>query len=173
MVERAQPVVDALTGVRPPAEFTAAERSFSRCLRDHLDSLLEGKRNRVYLLRRYPREPGRLGVIQTPRQDGKLVRFEVAEKLTIKVIEFIRSDTAAGPIAQSIGPDGGLVEVQSFPTKYPHIVIERTDRFDAQGREPVEITWCLQRLQNQRQQTQFNRLLDATNLAFELLRLVR
>ena len=100
------------------------------------------------------------------------MRFDVVERLTVEAIESVRSDAAAGPIAQSIGPDGGLVEVQSFPTKYPHIVIERTDRFGAQDAEPIEITWCLRRVQNQRQQTQLNRLLDATNLAFELFRLV-
>jgi hypothetical protein len=34
----------------------------------------------------------------------------------------------------------------------------------------VEITWSLERLQNQRAQTQLNRLLDAASLLFELVR---
>ena len=39
--------------------------------------------------------------------------------------------------------------------------------------DPIEITWCAQRVQNQRRQTQINRLFDAANLAFELLRVLR
>jgi hypothetical protein len=65
------------------------------------------------------------------------------------------------------------VEYQIFSTRYPHILIERTDRYVGDELDPVEITWCLQRVQNQRAQTQFNRLLDAANLAFDLLRAIR
>jgi hypothetical protein len=52
-------------------------------------------------------------------------------------------------------------------------VIERTDLFRGNSSEADEITWTLYRVQNQRRQTQLNRLLDATNLVFELVRLVR
>jgi hypothetical protein len=172
MAKPSRPPSDPLTGVRRPADFTAAERWFSTRLRQQLEELLEGRCDRVYLLRRYPRQPGRLGVIPTPRRPGPAVRLAVAEKLTLDAIGFMRSDGVAGPVAQSLAPDGSLVEVQSFPTKYPHIVIERTDRFARDGRDPVEITWCLRRVQNQRRQTQLNRLLDAANLAMELVRII-
>jgi hypothetical protein len=66
-----------------------------------------------------------------------------------------------------------LLEVQTFPTKFPHIVIERTDLFRLGSADADEITWTLHRVQNQRRQTQFNRVLDATNLIFEFARLVR
>jgi hypothetical protein len=67
-----------------------------------------------------------------------------------------------------------VLEIQTFPTKFPHIVIERADLFrDTGSSEADEITWTLYRVQNQRRQTQFNRVLDATNLLFEVVRLVR
>ncbi len=36
-----------------------------------------------------------------------------------------------------------------------------------------EITWCLQRVQNQRRQVQINRLLNAASLGLELFRSLR
>jgi hypothetical protein len=70
-------------------------------------------------------------------------------------------------------PGGGVLEVQTFPTKFPHIVVERADLFRDGSVEADEITWTLYRVQNQRRQTQLNRVLDATNLLFEFVRLVR
>jgi hypothetical protein len=55
----------------------------------------------------------------------------------------------------------------------PHIVIERTDYFGDGAHAADAITWSPHRVQNQRAQAQFNRLLDATNLLFEVVRLVR
>lgn len=166
--------VDPLTEVRRRADYSPAEREFSVLLQQRFRDLLEGKRNSLDLLRKYPGEPNRLGVVQLPpgvRRDA--LRLSVAEDLTWRIIEFMRSADACGPIVQQRRQDGTLIEQQSFPTKYPHIVIERTDRFPDGSVEPTEITWALRRVQNQRAQTQLNRFLDAANLAFELFRIVR
>lgn len=160
---------------RRRTDFNAAERRLSEVLRQRLLELLEGRRDRLELLRTYPKEPGRLGIIATPSGlPRQQLRLPVAERLARDVLDFVRGDAAApGPLAQSLTPDGGVVERQTLPTRYRHILIERTDRYVGDGSDPVEITWCLRRVQNQRAQTQFNRLLDAANLAFELLRTIR
>lgn len=163
----------ALTRLRQRADYTEAERRFSQLLRKRLEDLLEGKRGRLEILRKYPRQPDRLGIIPTP--DGfplHKLRLDIVEQLTWDVLRFVHADADGGPIAQLTAGDGGIVEVQTFPTKYPHIVIERIDHFGDSVPEPDTITWCLHRVQNQRAQTQLNRLLDATNLLFELARLV-
>ncbi|MBV9897424.1 MAG: hypothetical protein JO020_24965 [Chloroflexi bacterium] len=163
----------ALMSVRARAAYSTAEREFSLLLKRSLDDLLQGKRNRLDILRKYPSDAGRLGIIPTP---GGFpldeLRLPTLEQLTWHALRFVQSDGDGGPIVQLQDAGGGVVEVQTFPTKYPHIVIERVDHF-GQGPMPDSITWSLYRVQNQRAQTQFNRLLDATNLLFELVRLVR
>jgi hypothetical protein len=165
---------DQVMGTRPRAEYTRAEQRFSVLLRERLHDLVQGKRNDLWLLRRYPEEPHRLGVMALPAGGpGDELRLPVVEALVREAIGFVSPDGAGGPVSQCEAPDGGVVEYQSFSTKFPHIVLERTDRYALEGSAPVEITWRLQRVQNQRAQVQINRLLDAANLAFEFVRLVR
>ena len=164
----------ALTAARQRADYTGAERDFSRLLRQRLVEVLEGKRNRLEILRTYPQQPGRVAVLCPAHgrpSDG--LRAEVVERLTWDAIRFVQADTSGGPIAQLPAVGGSVLEVQTFPTKFPHIVIERADLFRDGRAEADEITWTLYRVQNQRRQTQLNRVLDATNLLFEVVRLVR
>jgi hypothetical protein len=165
----------ALTAARQRADYTGAERDFSCLLRQRIVEILEGKRNRLELLRKYPKQPDRVAVLCPP--DGPApnqLRAPVVERLTWDALRFVQAETDGGPIAQLPASDGGVLEIQTFPTKFPHIVIERADLFrDTGSSEADEITWTLYRVQNQRRQTQFNRVLDATNLLFEVVRLVR
>jgi hypothetical protein len=163
----------ALTRMRPRADYTVAEQSFSRFLSERVAEVLEGKRNRLQVLRKHPGDPRRVGVLAPRNGHSTQLRAAVAERLTWDVIRFVQVDTNGGPIAQTMAPDGAVLEVQTFPTRFPHIVIERVDRFVAGASVADEITWSLYRVQNQRAQTQVNRVLDAANLLFELVRLVR
>lgn len=166
--------VAALTRVRQRTDYNDAERQFSVVVQARLQEVLEGKRNALQLLRKYPADPDRLGIMTTPpsvpRDD---LRLPVVESLTWEAVKFVCADSVGGPVSQEATGDGAVLEFQMFSTKFPHIVIERIDRYVDDGADPVEITWCLKRVQNQRAQTQVNRLLDAANLAFELLRMVR
>jgi hypothetical protein len=163
-----------LTDRRKRAEYNEAERQFANVLRQRLQDLLEGKRNSLALLRRYPADPGRLGVIVTPHGVSRdQLRLPVAEALTWEAVRFICADTLGGPISQDLAADGSITECQLFSTKFPHIVVERTDCYAHDGAEPIETTWILRRVQNQRAQTQLNRLLDAANLAFDVIRAFR
>jgi hypothetical protein len=164
----------ALTAVRQRADYSDAEREFSCLLRQRLVEVLEGKRNRLEILRKYPKQPGRVGVLCPPQgRPTSGLRADVVERLTWDAIHFVMAETDGGPIAQLPAPDGAVLEVQTFPTKFPHIVIERADLFRDGSAAADEITWTLYRVQNQRRQTQLNRVLDATNLLFEFVRFVR
>ncbi len=165
---------DVLTGTRERAAYNEAERQFSLLLQERLQDVLQGKRDRLALLRRYPNDPDRLGIMETPRAlQRRDLRLPTVEEMIWDTINFVRLKASGGPIAQETAGDGSIVESRTFPTKFPHIVLERSDRYEGDAVEPLETTWTLQRLQNQRAQTQINRLLDAANLLFELVRVVR
>lgn len=165
---------DPLTRPRPRAEYNAAEQAFSRILQARLQQLLEGKCNTLELLRRYPAQPDRLGVMVTPAGVPRdELRLPVVEELLWQTIDFVCSASAGGPISQETDPDGGLYEYQVFSTKYPHIVVERIDHYDGDGSDPIDMTWRLRRVQNQRTQTQLNRLLDTANLVWDIVRSLR
>ena len=165
---------DPLRSPRRRATYNEAEQQFARILQQRLRGLLEGRSDFLALVRQYPNQPDRLGVMVTPaRLPRDRLRLSTVEAIIWDALRFLRPDAVGGPVSQDLAPDGSVVEYQIFSTRYPHILIERTDRYVGDGLDPVEITWCLRRVQNQRAQTQFNRLLDAANLAFELLRAIR
>jgi len=165
---------DPLLMVRERCDYNDAERWFSRLLQQRLEDLLQARRNRLDVLRRYPGQPDRLGVMQTPPDFPRdRLRLDVVEILSSQALSFVRSDSSSGPVSQTIGSDGTIFEVQTFPTKYPHIIIERTDRYPPGSADPDEISWVLRRVQNQRQQTQLNRLLDAASLVLDVIRAFR
>jgi hypothetical protein len=76
-------------------------------------------------------------------------------------------------VSQTVEADGSILEQQRFSTKYPHVLIERLDRYVGDDPEPVETRWSLHRVQNQRRQVEINRVIDVANLAFDLFRTVR
>ena len=165
---------DPLRSPRRRAAYNEAEQQFSLILQQRIRGLLEGRFDSLALLRQYLNQPDRLGVMVTPeRVPRDRLRLPTVEAIIWDALRFLRPDAVGGPVSQHLAPDGSVVEYQIFSTRYPHILIERTDRYVGDELDPTEITWCLRRVQNQRAQTQFNRLLDAANLAFELLRTIR
>lgn len=94
----------------------------------------------------------------------------MAESIIAGVIRFLDPFSPGGPIAQRT--DGGrLTGMQTFPTHYPHIVVERVDVFELATQNCVHIEWRAVRLQNQWRSTMVNRALDLGNLALEIARL--
>jgi hypothetical protein len=169
-----EPTNPLLMSGRKRTAYNAAEREFSCILQQHLNELLEGKRNTLPLLRHYPNQRNRLGVMRTPASlSREQLRLPVVEALIWEAVSFVCPDGAGGPLSQALAPDGSLVEVQLFSTKFPHIIVERTDRYLGEGEDPSETTWELRRVQNQRAQTQLNRVLDVANLALEVLGVIR
>ncbi len=162
---------EGILGARLAAVYNAAERRYSALLAKRLEQLLRGQRNSLLLLRKYPDDPGRLGVMATPEGlDRSALRFPVVEKMSMDTIVFLTDRSPGGPIAQHSADGGGLVESRKYPTKYPHIVIERIDTYLPGAEAPESIQWCARRMQNQRTSTQINRMLDAANLGIEVVR---
>jgi hypothetical protein len=158
---------------RPAANYTASEQAFSTLVEKRLEELLRGELNTLTLLRRYHREPERLGVPSTPPAiNCRELRLPVVERILTTMLQFLHNGVGAegGPIAQSHEP-GRLVERQVFSTRFPHILIERIDRYDQASRQPLETEWVAKRIQNQRADVRVNRALDATNLGIELLKM--
>ena len=163
---------DELLGTPARREYNHHEQQFSVVLRRRLDGLLQGERNQLYLLRVYPQSPERLGVVPTPVGiDRGALRVSVVRRMLEETLLFLYGGSPGGPAAQQATPDGRLIERRTFPTKYPHIVIEREDVFAADG-ACTESTWYVCRVQNQRAQTEVNRLLDVANLGVEIIGLL-
>ena len=162
----------ALMAARKPCHYTQAEQQFSSLLQKRLDELLRGERNGLMLLRRYPNEPGRRGIMAT---DGVLdprdLRLPIVERMICNSLLFLHADPHGGPTSQRSDGNGLLIESQKFTTKFPHIVIERVDVYDATTEEPIQIQWCASRLQNQRAATRINRMLDAANLSIDVAKI--
>lgn len=161
----------ALLAVHRPVRYQQAEQRFSTALQRRIDELLRGERNALMLLRKYPAEPNRLGVMNTPGVDPAGLRVRVVEGLIRDALLFLHADPHGGPCAQTYGTDGRLVETRKYTTKFPHIVIERVDVFDGETGETRHIQWSAVRLQNQRAATRINRMLDAANLGIDVVKL--
>ena len=161
-----------LLGAPARREYNRHEQQFSVVLRRRLDEILQGERNQLYLLRAYPRSPARLGVMPTPQGiDRAALRVPDVRRMLEETLLFLHVGSPGGPVAQQTTADGRLVERRTFPTKYPHIVIEREDLF-APDAACEQSTWYVCRVQNQRVQTHINRLLDMVNLSVEVVGLV-
>ena len=175
--ETAPPDVDRLLRAGPPTSYNEAERHFSVILRTKLDELLQGSRDELLLMRKYAAEPNRLGVMSTPpRLNRSDLRLPIVEQLIRDAIRFLSLDSAGGPAAQHVDGRGRVVEVQDFPTRYPHIVLERVSVYDSQtdgATGLVEQSWRARRVQNQRRQTLVNRMFDAANLGLGLASIFR
>jgi hypothetical protein len=161
----------ALLAVHRPVHYRESEQRFSTALQRRLDELLRGERNRLMLLRKYPGEPHRIGVMNTAGVDPSTLRVKIVERLIRDALLFLHADPHGGPGAQVHDDDGGLIETRKYTTKFPHIVIERVDVFDAESGETRQIQWSAMRMQNQRAATRINRMLDAANLGLDVVKL--
>lgn len=137
----------ALTAVRNRVAYSTAEQELSLLLREYLNDVLTGRRQRLPLLRKYPGDPTRIGIIPTrdgmPRGAAELSHLE---QLTWDALRFLQVGAVGGPIAQHAARDGGTLEIQTFPTRYPMIVVERVDHFPCDVGEPDAITWSVCRI---------------------------
>lgn len=168
----AETSTSALMAVRRPVRYTPAEQRFSALLQSRLNELLRGERNGLVLLRKYPAEPGRLGVMAMPPSlNSSELHIPVVERMIHHALLFLHADPQGGPTSQRTDANGALIETQKFTTKFPHIVIERTDVYDAESGDPVQIQWCASRVQNQRAATRINRMLDAANLGLDVVKI--
>jgi hypothetical protein len=166
---------DELLGPTPFSNLNQDERLYSVHVRDTMMRVLKGERDRLELMIRYHREPNRLGALPMPPEvDVSRVRLSTVDGILSSSLRFLHDGSEGGPIAQWEEQDTGMIlQRRDFPTRFPHIVIERTDSYDGEKGEPIQTSWCVHRLQNQRHNIRVNRILDALNLGVDLLRYVR
>ncbi|MCA1595447.1 MAG: hypothetical protein LC772_03355 [Chloroflexi bacterium] len=155
---------------RSPLGYNPEEQRFSSFIQKKLYRLLGGEDNDLLLMRRHCGANASIAFLVPEKVKEWQVRPEIAERIITGVLRFLDPFAPGGPICQRID-DGRIIEIQTFPTHYPHIVVERVDVFSIFPAECLYIEWRAVRLQNQRRSTMVNRALDFGNLALELARL--
>lgn len=152
-------------------EYEEDEQRYSAHVRETLLQMLRGNCDHLELVARYHQEPGRLGILPLPKDvHPESLRFTVVERILTDCIRFLHDGSEGGPATQTRDEARGIVvRVQDFPTRFPHIVLERTDDYDGTTLEPVRSVWSVYRLQNQRRNIQINRVLDAVGVGLNVL----
>jgi hypothetical protein len=165
---------DGLLGARTVTAYNETEQQYSTLLYRRIEQLLKGERNDLLLLRKYPHEPGRLGVMSTPVEiDRSALRVVFVEQMATDALVFLTDHAPGGPVAQARDAEGRLTETRKFPTRYPHIIIERLDVYQGGGVEsPIHIQWSARRLQNHRRSMRLNNMLDLLGLGVEAAKLL-
>lgn len=163
-----------LLGPACPLDHNSEESRYSSYVRDALLQLLRGSRDQLDLLVKYHREPNRLGILAVPPAiDARALRPPQAEVILHSALRFLHDGSAGGPVSLSEDhTQGTIAQIQDFPTRFPHVVIQRTDSYDAATGEPMKSSWSVLRLQNQQSSIHTNRTLDALNLGVEILKIV-
>src|SRR5689334_6327374 len=87
----------ALLAVHRPVRYRESEQRFSATLQARLDELLRGERNRLMLLRKYPGEPHRIGVMRTVGVDQNTLRVKIVERMIRDALLFLHADPHGGP----------------------------------------------------------------------------
>lgn len=160
-----------LLGRNPLPEYNADERRYSVHVRDTLLKLIKGNLDLLNLMAKYHKDPNRLGAMPVPKSvNPKALRLSKVEEILANSIRFLHDGSEGGPIAQEEDEKRGLVlQKRDFPTRFPHIVIERADTIDKKSGEPIKSTWCVHRVQNQRNSIRINRVLDVMDLGMAIL----
>lgn len=158
---------------RDACEYNASEQRYSRYVGEQLEQLLKGDLNCLALMRRYHQDPGLLGA-PLPKLgiDRQALRLPVIEEVLSRVLVFLQTGMPGGPVAQE-SHNGRLVERQLHTTRFPHIVIERIDTYEAGSGAALETEWTVKRMQNQHVATRINRVLDLANIGLEFFRASR
>ncbi len=166
---------DDLLGDNPLPDFNPDEQRYSVHVRATLLRMLRGELDTLDLMCKYHQEPGRLGAVPLPETvNPKKLRLDRVEEILSRSIRFLHDGSDGGPIAQVEDAGNGIIQqVQDFPTRFPHIVIERTDTYDKDSSKPRQSIWCVHRVQNQRRNVRLNRVLDVMNLGVAILQLGR
>ena len=165
---------EGLLGLRAASAYNATEQQYSMLLYKRIEQLLRGQRNDLLILRKYPHEPQRLGAMPTPNSlDRSALRIDRVERMSTDVLVFLSTPGPGGPVGQSLDQDGRLSEIRTYPTRFPHIIIERVDVYGDTGHAlPEFIQWFARRVQNSRRNLRLNNMLDAASLGFDVVKLL-
>lgn len=163
--------IDDLLGRKPLPEYNSDERRYSVHVRETLLKLIKGDTDVLDLMAKYYKDPNRLGAMPIPPTvDPSALRLSKVEEMLANSIRFLHDGTEGGPMAQEEDWKRGLItQKRDFPTRFPHIVIERTDTYDRESGDLIQSHWCVHRVQNQRNSIRLNRVLDIMSLGLGIL----
>ena len=164
---------EGLLGARTATEYNDTEQQYSLLLYKRIEQLLKGERNDLLILRKYPTEPTRLGAMPTPSDLNRgALRLDRVERMATDALIFLSAHSPGGPVAQYTDEYARLVETRKFPTRYPHIIIERLDVYVGGSGTPLQyLQWQARRLQNHRRSIRLNNMLDLLGLGVEAAKL--
>ena len=160
-VNSCQPLVKR----RLPVSLSRAEQSFSSYAQRQLLRLLNGKEERFRLMRRYY-DPDEIGFFLPPRLNKAEIRAGVAEDIVYGVLQFLQPFGMGGPIEQR-NRDEKLTETQLFPTRYPHLLVRRQDRYEKRGLRLTDIDWQVVSVRRQKSML-FEGVVDVGKLAIDI-----
>lgn len=153
--------------VQPLAPFTPEERRLSARVDRELDELVLGGRDRLVLVKLYPRRAdGQAAGISWPGSERGAVRPAVAARIAAEALDFF-GPLSGGVVVQE-ALDDVIVQRRRFTSAYPHITLERYDIYDARTSDPLLGAWGVRRIQNLRRETRTNRVIDVALLALEV-----
>ncbi len=171
-VAAGEPFADLLAP-RSASQYNADEERFSVQLHYYLDRLLRGEQNQIPLVRKYHKHPDRLGVMRTPPDvNRKALRLPVIRRIVNETLAFLYDGSPGTAPSRCRDGQKRIIEVQEFTTKWPHILLVRTDIFDGKSEEHLETIWTASRMQNQQAQIRANRLLSTALLGWEAVKFI-
>lgn len=159
--------VGDLMKVQPRLFYTHDEQQLNLFIQRELDRLLVGGTNQLLLLKLYPMGADGSAVSgDWPGITRSGVRWEIAEQIAADALNFF------GPLHGGVTTQEVIQEIilqeRKFTTAYPHIILERYECYDDHTSEPLLGAWRACRIQNQRRETQTNRLIDIALLGLEV-----
>src|SRR4051794_14371127 len=90
-----------LFAARPNVSYTGAERRYSAAIQSSMNDLLEGRLNRLLLLRRFHDDVDRVAVMRGPRDvDPAELRMPIVEEMLTSTLAFVRDESPGGPVCQ-------------------------------------------------------------------------
>lgn len=148
--------------------YSQAEQKFSVFLERQLLRLLRGDADDLLLLRRYPSDRHEVGLFLPKDLARTEIRADIGQRLVQQVLDFLNPMAPGGPVAQATRKDR-LVQTRLFPTRYAHILLERSDVFRSGGEHLYSQIRAV-RLETEKPSTILNRALDVGALALELVK---
>jgi len=160
--------VDDISASQPRLPYNTHEQQLSRLIQHEIDHLLIGRHDDIVLLKLYPRRGDDGPTLRSiwNGEDAAAIRGHVAARMAADTLAFF--GPLHGGIITQEQRDDLIVQARTFSTVYPHIRLERYDVYDSISSEPLVGSWRAQRIQNQRRETQTNRMVDLALLALEI-----
>lgn len=105
------------------------------------------------------------------RLDKREIRPRVAQGVIQGVLQFLGPFGTGGPIVQHSKGDH-ITESQLFPTRFPHVMVKRQDRYAIEGGRHMDVEWLLLCIGGKRKSSLFGRTLEMGKLALDLAKLL-